>query len=178
MSIAATIGHFDGVHLGHRHLISCLRKAASKRGIHDTMVITFDRLPRALFDPTYRPLMLTTLEERARLLRECGISRCEVLHFDHDMAAMSAYDFMKDVLYDRLNVRLLMLGYNNRFGKRQENEGFEDYVAYGKQIGIEVIACDEYRTDDGLPVSSSLIRSLIAEGKTDMADALLGKNLQ
>ena len=174
MTVAATIGHFDGVHLGHRHVIDCLRKAAAERGIGELMVVTFDRHPRTLFDPSFVPQMLTTLEERFTLLRECGIDRCEVLQFDREMAAMTAYDFMKTILRDKLGVRLLVLGYDNRFGRRLPGEGLSDYVCYGEELGIEVIGCDEYLTPDGHHVSSSIIRQLLADGDKELAHKLRG----
>ena len=173
MITAATIGHFDGVHLGHQHVIRRLRQLADERGIDTITVVTFDRLPRSLFDPTYKPRMLMTLEERCQTLRDYGVDRVEVLTFDRQMASTPAYDFMKTKLRDELGVRLLLLGYDNRFGKRVEGEGFEDYVRYGKELGIEVIECDVFRLEDGSTVSSTRIRELIEQGDIEVAKQLL-----
>lgn len=177
MITAATIGHFDGVHLGHQHVIRRLRQLADERGIATITVVTFDRLPRSLFDPTYKPRMLMTLEERCQTLRDYGVDRVEVLTFDRQMASTPAYDFMKTKLRDELGVRLLLLGYDNRFGKRVEGEGFEDYVRYGKELGIEVIECDVFRLEDGSTVSSTRIRELIEQGNIEVAKQLLKKPL-
>ena len=107
-------------------------------------------------------------------MSQVGVDVCAVLRFDREMASMSAEDFMKEVLYDQLGVRLLLLGYDNRFGRKNKNEGFEDYVRYGKAIGIEVIECDPFEIADGKRVSSTLVRELLANGRVDEAAKCLG----
>lgn len=171
---ACTIGHFDGVHLGHQHLIKRLRECAKERGIERVIVVTFDRLPRSLFDPSFHPKMLTTFDERKALLAEYGVDDCYILTFDRQMASMTARDFMKKMLFDKFGVRFLLLGYDNRFGKRIEGEGLDDYIRYGKEIGIEVMECDEYVHTDGSHVSSSVIRELLENNNTEKAQELLG----
>ena len=107
-------------------------------------------------------------------MSQVGVDVCAVLRFDREMASMSAEDFMKEVLYDQLGVRLLLLGYDNRFGRKNKNEGFEDYVRYGKAIGIEVIECDPFEIADGKRVSSTLVREMLANGRVDEAAECLG----
>lgn len=170
---AATIGHFDGVHLGHQHVLRCLCMLAKERGL-ESMAISFDRHPRTVFDNAFVPNMLTTVDERRLIMSQVGVDVCAVLRFDREMASMSAEDFMKEVLYDQLGVRLLLLGYDNRFGRKNKNEGFEDYVRYGKAIGIEVIECDPFEIADGKRVSSTLVRELLANGRVDEAAECLG----
>ena len=154
----ATIGFFDGVHIGHCHLIKMLKKVARERGVK-SCVITFDRHPRQVVQPEWCPEMLTTLDEKKQLLEATGIDRCEVLHFDREMANQSARDFMLHTLKERLGVSILATGYDNRFGHNR-SEGFDDYVRYGKEIGIEVIRGDEL-TDGSNNVSSSSIRRML-----------------
>lgn len=172
---AATIGHFDGVHLGHQHVLRRLIAVAKEKGFDHTMAITFDRHPRTLFDKSYVPNMLTTVEERQQLISLCGIDQCAVLQFDKPMAAYSACDFMKEILYDRLGVRLLLLGYDNHFGKREPGEGFEDYRRYGEEIGIEVVPCDGITMPDGRHYSSTMVRKLLADGHCQQAIECLGR---
>ena len=171
----ATIGFFDGVHIGHCHLINMLKKVASERGV-ESCVITFDRHPRQVVQPEWCPEMLTTLEEKTQLLEATGIDRCEVLHFDREMANQSAHDFMLHTLKEKLGVSILVTGYDNRFGHNR-SEGFEDYVRYGKEIGIEVIKGEEL-TDGSNNVSSSSIRRMLKEGRIEDATRCLGREYQ
>ena len=171
----ATIGFFDGVHIGHCHLINMLKKVARERGV-ESCVITFDRHPRQVVQPEWCPEMLTTLEEKTQLLKATGIDRCEVLHFDREMANQSAHDFMLHTLKEKLGVSILVTGYDNRFGHNR-SEGFEDYVRYGKEIGIEVIKGEEL-TDGSNNVSSSSIRRMLKEGRIEDATRCLGREYQ
>ena len=171
----ATIGFFDGVHIGHCHLINMLKKVARERGV-EACVITFDRHPRQVVQPEWCPEMLTTLEEKTQLLEATGIDRCEVLHFDRKMANQSAHDFMLHTLKEKLGVSILVTGYDNRFGHNR-SEGFEDYVRYGKEIGIEVIKGEEL-TDGSNNVSSSSIRRMLKEGRIEDATRCLGREYQ
>ena len=171
----ATIGFFDGVHIGHCHLINMLKKVARERGV-ESCVITFDRHPRQVVQPEWCPEMLTSLEEKTQLLKATGIDRCEVLHFDREMANQSAHDFMLHTLKEKLGVSILVTGYDNRFGHNR-SEGFEDYVRYGKEIGIEVIKGEEL-TDGSNNVSSSSIRRMLKEGRIEDATRCLGREYQ
>ena len=168
----ATIGFFDGVHLGHRHLISQLCSEARRLGF-DSMVITFDRHPRQVLCPDHAPRLLTTCDDKLRLLRATGADRIETLHFDRAMAAMTASDFMLITLSERLGVSRLMIGYDNRFGHNRA-EGYDDYVAYGRSIGMTVTRYEPLDVD-GLRVSSSLVRRLLDEGDIATANRCLGR---
>ena len=164
---AATIGFFDGVHRGHRCLIDQLKELAQVRSL-DTLVLTMDRHPRQVLQSDYIPQLLTTLEEKCRLLRETGISRLDVLTFDSDMARLSAEEFMREVLKPR-SVSLLMMGYDHRFGHGEAV--FEDYVRWGEACGIEVVKAHEL---PDVHVSSTTVRRLLAEGNIREAQGLLG----
>ena len=135
--VVATIGFFDGVHLGHRYLINKVMERAHAHA-QQSMVITFDRHPREVLQSDYQPQMLTTLNTKLRLLHETGVNRVEVLHFTRQLAALSARQFMAQVLKERLGVTTLVIGYDHRFGHNRA-EGFDDYVRYGKELGIEVV---------------------------------------
>ena len=167
----ATIGFFDGVHLGHRHIIADVLTIARQSGL-SSMVITFSRHPRQVIGDAYIPELLNTTDEKTRLLEQAGIARCVVLDFDSEMAKMTAREFMEKVLRDKLGVEKLVIGYDNRFGHNRL-EGFDDYVAYGRGLGIDVIKSSEMSAD-GRHVSSSVIRRLINEGRVAEANSLLG----
>ena len=167
----ATIGFFDGVHRGHRFLIERLKEDAKAAGLEST-VITFERHPRQVLSSDYQPKLLTTFEEKRLLLSRTGVDNCAVLQFDRQMAQMTAREFMERVLAGLLNVKRLYIGYDHRFGHNRE-DGFEDYVRYGRELGIEVLQNTAFDLE-GVNVSSSVIRSFLQEGEVEMAARCLG----
>ena len=172
-SYAATIGFFDGVHRGHRYVLQQLCRQAEEHSL-PSMAITFDRHPRQVVDTSWHPLLLTTLDEKIELLRQTNVDLLVVLPFDEQMARLSARDFMRLVLKERLGVSLLLTGYDNRFGHRtaDSREDFHDYVRYGGETGIEVTAATAL---PGGHVSSSSIRRLLSEGYVGEAAKCLGR---
>ena len=173
VSQVATIGFFDGVHRGHCSLLSQVVRQAAQRNRQST-VVTFDIHPRQLVNPDFQPLLLTTLDEKLQLLSLQGIDRVAVLHFDEQMASLSARDFMSVVLSRQLNVDTLVLGYDSRFGHGR-TAGFADYEAYGRSMGIDVLRATPLLSDDGTPVSSSLVRNLLLSGNIAQANDALGR---
>ena len=167
----ATIGFFDGVHRGHQFLISHLVETARQDGM-PAVVITFDEHPRKVLQSDYQPEMLSTLDSKLLLLSKTEVDDAVVLHFTREMAAMSAREFMQQVLHDHLHIKKLFIGYDHRFGHNRE-ETFDDYVRYGKEMGIEVIKNQAYSMN-GINISSSVIRSFLKEGEVDMANQCLG----
>lgn len=167
----ATIGFFDGVHRGHRFLINNVVKEAASRGLQST-VVTFDRHPRQVLGSDFQPRLLSTNEEKMLLLSKTGVERCVMLPFSEQMAQMTACDFMKKILRDRLGVQVLIIGYDNRFGHNR-SESFDDYVRYGREMGIEVMSAQSFLLH-GINVSSSVIRSFLQEGEIEMAENCLG----
>ena len=163
----ATIGVFDGVHLGHQHLIRKMATIARELR-RCSMVITFDRQPRQLFDPAFHPQILTTLEEKAAVLEQLGIDYLVVIPFTRELAGLTAEEFMRRI-NEQLHVKSLVIGFDHRFGKNRA-EGFGDYVRYGRQMGMTVFRGDAEMMDDGSQaVSSSVIRQLLAEeGRVDL----------
>lgn len=156
----ATIGMFDGVHKGHQFVLRQVVEQARQRRLQ-SCCITFDHSPR-------REQVLTPLDEKLRLIRQAGIDHIEVLQFTEALKSLTAREFMDQTLKQQLNVKVLLTGYDNRFGHRRE-EGFDDYVRYGHELGIEVV---------GLPaegdVSSSRIRQLLLSGQVSEAAKALG----
>jgi len=160
----ATIGMFDGVHRGHQFVLQHVVDEARQRGLQ-SMAITFDKTG---------PETLTPLAQKRILLMKTGIDRIEVLTFDDALKHMTAHQFMQQVLRDEYGVKVLLTGYDNRFGYNRL-EGFDDYVRYGKELGIEVTSLPPAPSKrKGSCVSSSLIRELIADGNISEANELLG----
>ena len=167
----ATIGFFDGVHQGHQFLMAQLRKEAAERGMR-SMAITFESHPRQVVQGGWKPELLTDLHEKLRLLKTTGIDTVVVLRFNRQMAAFSARDFMQ-LMYERMGVRVLLTGYDNRFG-HDRAEGFEDYQCYGRELGIEVL-CGDALAMGKQNVSSSRVRQLLKEGNVEEANYCLGR---
>lgn len=170
---AATIGVFDGVHAGHRQVIKHLVSTARFPHLA-SMVITFDRQPRQLFDPEFRPQLLTTQEEKEREIEQLGVDFLVVLPFTKEMAQLSARDFMAQILKEKLNVKSLQIGYDNRFG-HDRTEGFDDYRRYGQELGINVYQGIKLSFQNyDFAVCSSNIRSLLADdGDIETATVML-----
>ncbi len=154
----ATIGMFDGVHRGHQFVLRHVVDEAQRRGLH-SMAVTFDRQGA----PT-----LTPLADKLRLMAQCGIERTEVLTFDDALKQLTARQFMADVLQARYGVRVLMIGYDNRFGHNRA-EGFDDYVRYGRELGMDVLQLPAEGT-----VCSSMIRQLLTNGDVAAVAEALG----
>lgn len=171
----ATIGFFDGVHRGHRALLEELKRLAKGHGLL-SMVITFAEHPRKVVGTDWQPRLLTTLEEKRRLMDEAGIDRMVVLRFDAAMAGLSAREFMLRVLKGQLGVRMLLTGYDNRFG-HDRREGFSDYVAYGREMGIDVRLGQMLSVGEGA-VSSSRVRRLLTAGNVGEAAVCLGRRYE
>lgn len=167
----ATIGFFDGVHRGHQFMIDSLTTMAHAQG-RQSLVITFDHHPRQVVHADYVPQLITTTDEKLQLLHTTAADRIDVLHFDTQMAQLSAYEFMRQVLHEKYGVAMLLTGYDNRFGHNRA-EGFADYVRYGEEMGMEVLQNTPIDID-GLRVSSSLIRRLIVDGNITEASNCMG----
>lgn len=171
----ATIGMFDGVHRGHRFVISCLQQEAAQQGL-PSCVITFDRHPKTVVGSSFVPQALSTLDEKLELLSQTDIDLCVVLPFSREMAQLSAHDFMQQVLKERLGVRTLLTGYDNHFGHPDpaHPETFDDYCRYGQEIGMEVKAAPPSSPEGDTIASSSLVRRSLLEGRIEEANDLLG----
>lgn len=171
----ATIGFFDGVHKGHQFLLHQVMEEAKKVG-GTAMCVTFDCAPRMVVERTKgRELsmqLLTTQTEKTLLLHQVGIEDVKMLHFTPEMVKMSAYVFMDKVLKQTMDVGVLVIGYDHRFGHNRE-EGFEDYVRYGEKLGIRVVQAQAYE-EDFITVSSSLIRETLLQGRIADSRKLLG----
>ena len=165
----ATIGFFDGVHLGHRFLIGQVLDIAQKNG-GESLIVTMYPHPRAIVQPGFQPQLLTTLDEKLNLLKKTGISKVEVLQFDKEMSRLSARDFMEQILHEKLGIDCLVMGYDHRFG--HGGGTIEQYRGWGKELGIEVLQMEAF---SGEYVSSSAIRKLLFEGNVEKAAKLLGR---
>ncbi|MBR1711805.1 MAG: riboflavin biosynthesis protein RibF [Alloprevotella sp.] len=171
MTSCATIGFFDGVHLGHQYLFRQLREVAAARGL-SPVAVTFAEHPRKTLQPGFQPRLLTTLDEKRGFIGDCGISRCEILAFSPDLAHLTAREFMRNHLLP-LGVGCLLVGYDHRFGS--DRCAFEDCLPLGQELGIAIVQAEAYHGAVAT-VSSSVIRSLLDEGDVTRATQCLGRN--
>ena len=168
----ATIGFFDGVHLGHRYLINQVKIAASQCGWCSS-IITFPVHPRQVIQSDYQPSLLSSPEEKIELLTSTGIDNCILLPFTRELSMLTAWEFMQ-LLYDQYQVRMLVIGYDHRFGHNRA-ETFEDYCRYGRDLGIHIMQATAY-TQEQDKVSSSAIRRALLSGDVMTAERYLGYN--
>ena len=168
----ATIGFFDGVHLGHRYLINQEKIAASQCGWCSS-IITFPVHPRQVIQSDYQPQLLSSPEEKIELLDQTGVDHCILLPFTQELSKLTAWEFMQ-LLYDKYKVRMLVIGYDHRFGHNRA-ETFEDYCRYGRELGIHIMQATAY-TQEQDKVSSSAIRRALLSGDVMTAKKHLGYN--
>ena len=166
----ATIGFFDGVHLGHRFLIQQVKVAATQTGWQSS-IITFPVHPRQVIQSEFQPQLLSSPEEKIELLASTGVANCILLPFTRELSQLTAYEFMQ-LLYDKYKVRMLVIGYDHRFGHNRA-ETFEDYCRYGRELGIHIMQASAY-TQEQDKVSSSAIRRALQTGDIRTATKFLG----
>lgn len=169
--LAATIGMFDGVHRGHATLLRALKQEAGKAGLK-TAVVTFREHPQNVLGKCSEPLkLIMPLQKRIDEIGRFGIDYVILLDFTVQLSRYDSTGFMQ-LLHDSFGVQMLMVGYNHHFGHNR-SETFADYTANGQRIGVQVLKAPEY-LGQYAPVSSSIIRRLIASGKVDDAARCLG----
>lgn len=171
-NIAASIGFFDGVHMGHQHLIRQIINVAQQRHLHSA-VITFRQHPRKVVQPGFLPQLLTSFEERMEHLAATGIDYCFLLDFTPEMAQLTAREFIGNIMYEQLSVTSLIVGYDHRFGKNR-SEDFDDYVRYGNEVGMNASKADVYQMK-GINISSSYIREKVLSGEVEEASLMLNR---
>ena len=166
-----TVGSFDGVHLGHQHLLGEMRQTAQHRDFH-SVVVTFRPRPQAVLFPQRANYDLITQEEKCALLAQLGIDVSVVLRFTHELAQVSAAEFVTGLI-SHLQMRELWIGPNSAIGRNREGN-----VTYLRQLGREMgfsVRVVEPVVCNGEIVSSTRIRQLLQSGQIRQANALLGR---
>ena len=166
-----TIGNFDGVHLGHQEVLNGLKLRAKELGLAST-VMTFEPLPQELFKGKQAPARLSRLREKLRLLGDYNIERLLCIRFDRKFAAITAPDFIEQLLVKKLGVKFLVVGDDFRFGHGRSGD-YEMLVAAGQKFGFEVVSTQSLKVSN-FRVSSTLIREKLAAGDIEQAQQMLG----
>ena len=165
---AVTVGTFDGYHRGHQAVIDTLRAEAGARCL-EPIAIGFDRHPLSVICPERAPRLLCSPWRRRELIRADGV-RVLDMEFNREAAALTAREYLRR-LRDRLGVGLMVIGYDNTFGSDGLNMSVADYIAMGKEEGIEMLEAPLVKG-----ISSSAIRKAVAAGDVVAAREMLGRN--
>ena len=167
-----TIGNFDGVHLGHQHVVRRAREVAAELGIPDVVAVTFDPHPIAVLRPEHAPPTLTTVETRVRLLDDAGVDDVLVIPFSRELAEWSPERFIDEILVDALHVKAVVVGANFRFGKRAAG----DVVTLREAGEKRDFATVGIALDGGPQVwSSTYVRNCLSAGDVEGAAEALGR---
>ena len=165
------IGNFDGVHLGHRHVVSRARELADRDGLR-LVAVTFDPHPMAVLRPEHAPLTLTDVDRRSVLLAQVGVDDVFVIPFSREIAAWSPEEFIDRVLVDGLHAAAVVVGANFRFGAKAAGD-VATLAAAGQVTGFEVVGL---ALDGGPQVwSSTYVRTCLAAGDVEGAAEALGR---
>ena len=164
-------GFFDGVHIGHRHVIRQLVQAAAVRGDEST-VVTFWPHPRNVLQKGARDLrLLTTLQEKKDILHGLGVDHVEVLQFTKDFSTLTTEDYLR-MLMNEYGASAVLVGYDNRMGCDASDA--DDVARTAESLGLEVIRTDMVSSERGYAVSSTKIRERLEAGDVSDAAAMLG----
>jgi len=168
----ATVGTFDGIHRGHQAVLSEVVRRGRAAG-RPSLLVTFDPHPLEVVNPSAAPRLLTLPDEKRALAAALGVERVEVIAFTPDLARLGPEDFVRGVLRARFEMEDLVLGYDHGFGRGRSGD-VELVRRLGREDGfaVEVVGAV---TDNGQPISSSLIRTAVAHGDLSSAARGLGR---
>ncbi|MBV7295253.1 bifunctional riboflavin kinase/FAD synthetase [Corynebacterium sp. TAE3-ERU12] len=166
-----TIGVFDGIHRGHQRLIRSAVARGNELGL-PTVLVTLHPNPVAVFAPDRAPAQLSTPSQRAELAAELGVDATLVLPFTKELASTEPQDFVREILHNSLHAKSVHVGQNFTYGSRAAGD-HTTLPEHGAELGIEVTIV-ELLADDGGRVSSTRIRSLLADGDVAAAAKCLG----
>jgi riboflavin kinase/FMN adenylyltransferase len=169
---AVALGAFDGIHLGHRAILGTAVAQARLHGL-EAVACTFDPHPLEVLQPERAPVPITTLEERFELIAETGIDTTVVVAFTRAFAAVEPEDFVRRVLVGALKAQDIVVGFNHRFGHGARGDAAL-LERLGGELGFRAHVVSPM-TVDGVPVSSSEIRSALQRGDLPKAARLLGR---
>jgi riboflavin kinase/FMN adenylyltransferase len=167
-----TIGTFDGVHLGHRKIISRIKELADECG-GETVILTFFPHPRMILHPEDESIkLINTINEKAQLLEQLGVDHLIITPFSRDFSNQPPEDYIRDVLVNNIGTKKIVIGYDHRFGKDRQG-GLADLLKLAPVYGFEVVEIPEQDIHE-VAVSSTRIRTALLDGKIELANEFLG----
>ena len=166
-----TIGTFDGVHIGHQEIIKSLVKNAYNNK-HKSVILTFYPHPRLILQKGIDLKLITTLQEKISLLEKTGLDHLIIEPFTKEFSRLTALDFVRNILVEKLKIKKLVIGYDHQFGRNREGN-FEQLQEYGKvyEFDVEEIPAQDIQN---ISVSSTKIRKALEAGNIEKANAYLG----
>lgn len=171
-STIISIGTFDGVHRAHRQVIQKILDLSSEQSSR-SLIVTFDPHPQeVLKNRTPEIKLLTTTSEKLKLFNELGIQNVLVLKFTREFSKTTAREFYEKLIYTKIGIRDLIVGYDHGFGRNREGD-FQMLIEISKEFGFNVYRVDEIDIDN-MKVSSTNIRNLLIEGNINKANSLFG----
>ncbi|MEY2921754.1 MAG: Riboflavin biosynthesis protein RibF [Bacteroidota bacterium] len=169
----ATIGTFDGVHLGHKRILGKIISNAKEANC-ESAVLTFYPHPRMVLQNGAPIKLLNTIEEKKVLLEKIGIDNLIIHPFNREFSQLAAEDFVKKILVDELQIQKIIIGYDHRFGVNRTAD-IHDLIGFGEKYGFEVEQIDAQEIDE-IAVSSTKIRNSLESGAIPLANNYLGYN--
>ncbi|MFZ7119770.1 MAG: bifunctional riboflavin kinase/FAD synthetase [Eubacteriaceae bacterium] len=170
---AIALGFFDGIHLGHKHLINEMKNKAYKGNL-TSCVLTFNQHPLNLTFPKYAPKLISSNEEKEKLFSTMDIDKLLFLNFNEEMMNYKPEDFVREILVTQLKAKYLIIGFNYNFGRK--GTGTPDHlINLGKKYGFEVSIVKPFEVNKQI-ISSTFIRNLIVSGKVETVKKYLGRN--
>lgn len=168
-----TIGTFDGVHVGHQKIINKLVKIAKKEGLH-AAILTFFPHPRMVLQSDSNIKLINTIDEKSEILKTFGVDNLVIHEFTREFSRLTALEFVRDVLVEKLHVKHLIVGYDHRFG-RNRSANIEDLREFGETYNFKITEITAKEIDE-VAVSSTKIRNSLIEGDIQLANKYLGYN--
>ena len=166
-----TIGTFDGVHIGHQKIINRLVHIAKTNKLQ-ALVLTFFPHPRMVVQNDSRIKLINTIDEKAAQLQQLGVDHLVLKEFTKSFSRLTALEYVRDVLVNKLKVKHIIVGYDHHFG-RNRTATIKDLIEFGKFYGFEVTQIDAQEVGD-VAVSSTKIRTALHEGDMRVANSFLG----
>ena len=167
-----TIGTFDGVHIGHRKIISGIKELADSTD-GETVILTFFPHPRMILHPEDESLkLITTITEKAQLMEALGVDHLIITPFSRDFSNQTAEEYIRDVLVNKIGTKKIVIGYDHRFGKDRQG-GLDDLLRLGPVYGFDVAEIPEQDINE-VAISSTRIRKALLNGQIDLANSFLG----
>ena len=172
-NLVLTQGTFDGVHLGHEKVLRHVVKTAKEAG-GESMLLTFYPHPRLVLYPNDNNLrLLSSIDEKADLVASTGIDHMLVLQFTDQIAKLSPLEFVRNILFQKLAVKTMVVGYDHRFGRNREGD-FTQLQEMSEMFGFQVAEIHASEIED-IAISSTRIRKALLSGNLAQANALLGR---
>ncbi len=170
---AVTIGTFDGIHRGHRRILDELLRISKEENSRN-FVITFEPHPRTVVTQKYDIRLLTTLDEKKAIFEEYGIENLMVINFTEEFSKLTSEEFIRKFICDKIGARHVVIGYDHKFGR--DRGGNETTLrTMGEKFGFDVTRVPPIK-ENGVVISSTLIRNLLLQGEVEQANTYLGRH--